>query len=548
MRHLKKLIFLGAMLFPIAAFAVSPNPELLKKWHKEGSYAQKVAQYTQKVKTSPYDKVKKSFPSTGSRKVLVILAAFSDAAFDSTSSTSYYKELFETGTASNSLTWRKYYQDMSNNNLNLTFDIYGPYTASNTHDYYGANDTNGNDVYPDTLVKEAVQALIADKDATVDFSDYDNDNDGVVDSIIVIHQGSGEESSGTAGDIWSHAYNITSAGLTADGVSFSSYAAQPEFGSTAGDSTIGVFTHEFGHVLGLPDLYDTTYTTSGVGQWSLMAGGSWNGPAGEAGKVPAPLLAWERAQLGWLTPTATDAGALPFSRTPGIILFLILFAGFASLSFKLKRRWIAQTAAVLTLLPCMVLFAPGCGSSSDKDEKTSATYTIEDIAASNSAYKVSLKSSTISSANYDQYLLIENIVKTTGTWTEYLPGDGLLITKIDEYIIAVLRQYNSINGYDNNGTYLPIHGVSIMQAGGTATLWNSNGSALDTDTYPSYTTDSIGPDTATHTGSYPYAGPNTNYTVWSATGGYNTGYNGNSGVDIHDISAKGASMTFIVTR
>jgi len=63
--------------------------------------------------------------------------------------------------------------------------------------------------------------------------------------------------------------------------------------------TCGVYCHELGHVFGLPDLYDTDYSSYGVGEWSLMAGGSWNGSLGNS---PAHPDAWCMCQLGYVTP------------------------------------------------------------------------------------------------------------------------------------------------------------------------------------------------------------------------------------------------------
>ena len=65
---------------------------------------------------------------------------------------------------------------------------------------------------------------------------------------------------------------------------------------------IGVFCHEFGHVLGLPDLYDTDYSSRGVGYWSMMAGGSWNG----GGLYPSHFDAWSKYQLGWVNPVIVE--------------------------------------------------------------------------------------------------------------------------------------------------------------------------------------------------------------------------------------------------
>lgn len=162
----------------------------------------------------------------------------------------------------------------------------------------------GNDAHPAALVIEAIRKA---DDAGVNFSQYNNS------CIIIIHQGTGQEASGESTDIWSHQWDLASAKyygdgtgpVTVDGVTLNVYTVQPEFTYNPGDSSIGVFAHELGHVLGLPDLYDTNYETLGVGDWSLMAGGSWCGP-GSDGSRPAPLLAWEKYKIGgtgWLTIT-----------------------------------------------------------------------------------------------------------------------------------------------------------------------------------------------------------------------------------------------------
>ena len=67
-------------------------------------------------------------------------------------------------------------------------------------------------------------------------------------------------------------------------------------------TTVGVYVHEYGHFLGLPDLYDTDYTSAGAGDWTVMAGGSWNGVT-LSGDRPAQQDAWSRYFLGWVTPT-----------------------------------------------------------------------------------------------------------------------------------------------------------------------------------------------------------------------------------------------------
>ena len=188
--------------------------------------------------------------------------------------------------------------------------VTGWYTAAGTHDYYGDNDAYGYDRHPAELVIETVAAA----DAAIDFSEYDSDGDCYVDAVVIIHQGSGEEAGGPADDIWSHQWDLASAALFGDGtgvyttndhdecgtIKIKNYVIQPEklYG---GIQTVGVFAHEYGHVLGLPDLYDIDYSSSGIGYWGLMSSGAW-GYVSRLGDRPAHLSAWSKYMLGWVDP------------------------------------------------------------------------------------------------------------------------------------------------------------------------------------------------------------------------------------------------------
>ena len=251
----------------------------------------------------------KSFPASGDHHLLILLVPFPDLAFDAGSTEAFYMDLFSGTAGGTDRTWRKYYQDMSNGALNLDFTILTVSASPESAAYYGENSVvDDSDLHPGKLVGWAIDAAIAEY-GNVDFSIFDNDDDGWVDTITVVHAGIGEEASGSDGTvanpdaIWSHHWDLYSAEespRTTDGVEFGDYTMQPEFVFDPGDSTIGVFIHEFGHVLGLPDLYDTTYVTDGIGDWGLMSSGAWLGPESR-GSVPAPLTSWSRNYLGWLT-------------------------------------------------------------------------------------------------------------------------------------------------------------------------------------------------------------------------------------------------------
>lgn len=235
-------------------------------------------------------------PLTEEMDVLVILINFYDT--DPRYTPADFNQLLFQGNKS----LNAYYKEVSYNAFHLlpgNAGVLGWYTAENVHDYYGVGFDESI-----ALVDEAIR--LADMD--VNFADYDQDNDCQVDvPIIVIHQGEGEELSGDSTDIWSH--QGTPPFLTSDpcvshpdlALSIAGYAMMPEI-ALDGLTTIGVFAHEWGHALGLPDFYDVDGTSEGLGYWDVMASGSWNS-INKPGDSPAHMNPWSKHALGWLTPT-----------------------------------------------------------------------------------------------------------------------------------------------------------------------------------------------------------------------------------------------------
>ena len=194
-------------------------------------------------------------------------------------------------------------------------DVGHPYSyyceADGLHD-------NGFGPYPRNaqgMVIDAVKAV----DEVVDFSQYAVD--GEVPNLFVVHAGTGAEWNVDPSIIWSHSWNVAygtgypNGYPTNDGVRILNYATMPEVGGDLtgylGEPTgpypptVGVYAHEYGHVLGLPDQYDYGYESEGTGIYSLMAGGSWNRyprvPIFD-GNSPAHLDAWSKFRLGFVTP------------------------------------------------------------------------------------------------------------------------------------------------------------------------------------------------------------------------------------------------------
>lgn len=230
-------------------------------------------------------------PLRGTVRVAVVLVDFSDKAM--TATTANLEDLFfSTGVLPHGSV-KEYFTEVSNGLITLDGVVVGPYRMPQTLAWYANNGSgiglNGTAFRSPQLARDAAVAANAD----VDFTPYDNDGNGFVDAFIVVHAGSGAEVTGSLGDIWSHKSTLTSA-YTADATQIYGYLTIPE------DAKIGVSAHELGHLLfGLPDLYDTDYSSEGIGNWCLMAGGTWNG----GGEQPAHPSAWAKADQGWVTTT-----------------------------------------------------------------------------------------------------------------------------------------------------------------------------------------------------------------------------------------------------
>ena len=222
---------------------------------------------------------------------------------------------------------------------NLLFDNNATGTMSEYYDEisYGAFEVDGEAKgwYQSTLsMSEAVEnsktfvaeiAALADDD--FNYALYDNDgpdnipnsgdDDGYVDGIIIVYSGCGAEWSPGNSNIWPHQssldedYVTNDIGANGENIIVSTYAVNPELAGGGECWTdvirpMGVYTHEFGHILGLPDLYDKNSAngdSEGLGEWCLMASGSWLGFAGD---VPAHMSSWCKLQLGWVEPVVID--------------------------------------------------------------------------------------------------------------------------------------------------------------------------------------------------------------------------------------------------
>lgn len=219
-----------------------------------------------------------------------------------------------------------YFYDQSYGQLKIDFDVVGPFTLSNTLDYYGKNCKE----YKDTLIAELVtEAVYQAHEAGTDFSKYDWTGDGNVDQVFLIYAGYAESAGAPDYTIWpkentldvfSDYSNIGDGPISLDGVTVNKFACASELYGTEGNEMCGIGTaaHEFSHCLGLPDFYNTkTGISANIGEWSIMDHGCYN----KDGYVPSAFTSYERMFCGWLTPEelTTDtriSNMRPITETP----------------------------------------------------------------------------------------------------------------------------------------------------------------------------------------------------------------------------------------
>jgi immune inhibitor A len=226
-------------------------------------------------------------PLRGAVRVIVVLVDFEDREMSATKE--HFEELFFSQGTMASGSVRDFYKEVTNGLIDIEGEVVGPYRMPQTLASYANGHSGTGEAEPNarTMARDAAEAA----DPDVDFGPYDNDGNGYVDAFIVVHAGPGGEASGDTGDIWSHKWVLAGGEHVADTTKIYGYLTIPE------DGKLGVCAHELGHLLfGWPDLYDTDYSSNGIGNWCLMAGGSWNGK----GDRPAHPSAWCKANQGWV--------------------------------------------------------------------------------------------------------------------------------------------------------------------------------------------------------------------------------------------------------
>ncbi|MGH8004650.1 MAG: M6 family metalloprotease domain-containing protein, partial [Limisphaerales bacterium] len=299
------------LLGSLSLQAAPPHPDLEARLKQEGKWNDFVVLYRSwkeklgypnpnpyRAKSSPsgvFGKVGALQVPPDTLRVVVIYAAPSDrpTSADGINVTAAQLQTILFG-ANPTKNMTDYYKEISYGQTVVVGTVFGPYTLPQTNAFYTGG-SYGLGPYPNNGTK-FVQDAVAAADPFVNFSQFDADGNGAVDGLFVIHSGPGAEQTGSPNDIWSHAYTIGT-GMW-DGVSMGPFAIQPEQQGTS-PIQIGVFCHEAGHSLfGLPDLYDTDYSSSGIGIWCLMSGANYLNNS----RTPGHMSAWCKKEAGWLSP------------------------------------------------------------------------------------------------------------------------------------------------------------------------------------------------------------------------------------------------------
>ena len=307
------LTLLLTSLFAAGALAMPIHPDIVKQIKSQPPQIQKQLLYVPDGVNQPAVK-HRAEPKTHAAAIFLLID-FSDNEADPMHPPADYNEMIFTTETYPTGSMQDYYEEVSYGQFTLEGEVSAIWLRMpQTYAYY-VNGQKGFGSYPRNAQK-MVEDAIAAADAEINFLQYDSDGDGFVDALFVVHAGPGFEETGDPNMIHSHQWDLSASPngyyQTDDGVKIGEYSVEPEERASGAIISIGVFCHEFGHVLGLPDLYDYDYDSEGVGNWCIMAGGSWGGDS-QSPETPVHFSAWCKKELGWIDPTPITADSTGIS-------------------------------------------------------------------------------------------------------------------------------------------------------------------------------------------------------------------------------------------
>ena len=305
---MKKIVTILMLILPLRLFAVIAMPgsgvygDEFYHYRIDSNGVRLPARIPAEIRQRRFQPaIQTTFPLTGDIRSIVILVEYEDvsftisdpkAAFERMLNVEGYSENGGTGSA------RDYFIANSYGKFRPTFDVYGPYVLPNKREYYKSH-----------AAEMIVDACGAADDDGVDFTQYDFNSDSNIDNVFVYYAGHNPAEGGPESAVWPHRSQAVVWSeddkqyyrYSVDDKWIMDYACTSELYGGRGDRMcgIGTFCHEFSHVLGLDDFYNTinsdTYT---IGEWDIMCQGNYN----NEGRTPPSYSAYERWMLGWLEP------------------------------------------------------------------------------------------------------------------------------------------------------------------------------------------------------------------------------------------------------
>ncbi len=373
---------------------------------------------------------------------LVILANFSDLAFQTTNTREEFEDMMNKTNytyqgATGSV--KDYYRSQSFGAYDPVFDVVGPVTLDHPYKYYGQNGGAYNqDLRPQQMIIDACKK--ADTEWNVDFTQYDNDNDGVIDFVFVFYAGHGEADYSNSDIVWPHMFYVYNEGYGTlcklDGKILDQYACSNELPYNSNTKHVGISTccHEFSHVMGLPDMYNTQdendYQT--MGNWDIMDAGPYN----NNGRTPPSYSGYERFFCGFVTPKVLNSPCnvtLTEIQRSGQVLLIT-----ATGSHNLKGNDPNPTTFYVLENRQKVLwdkYLPGHGMMVTKVQYSYNTWYNNSVNDVTTNHRIALQPAD-GSMNYSQYTGVigdgGDTYPGTKNQTEYTPISNFPLTEISE--------------------------------------------------------------------------------------------------------------------
>ena len=278
-----------------------PTPEA-----KRMALRQAVAEYRENIadagtsqRVAPLE-IPRSFPTTGVVTGLVILCEYQDVKLTEAATVEHYDRICNEPGYSSDATYGSvidYFTAQSDGKFTPKFDIFGPVTLPHERAYYGVNDD---------IVNQFRDACLEADKMGLDFSKYDLNSDGFIDFLFLVFAGHGEAQGGPYYTVWPAMQDLSNYVFDYfDGLNLGVAACSCELKGGSGTEIdgIGTICHEFSHILGLADIYDTSgHGGHGMSHYDIMDAGTYN----DNQVTPSGYTAMDKYTLGWIEPIVLE--------------------------------------------------------------------------------------------------------------------------------------------------------------------------------------------------------------------------------------------------